>query len=379
MFLGLEVEFFLLPGETSDHMGVWLPKERIFLPGDNIFKSFPNLYAIRGVPPRDIQLWINSLWSVAALEPEYLIPSHTQPITGRDEIRELLATYADAIQYIYDQTLRYIDMNIHPDEAIHKIKLPPHMENHPYLQQFYGTVPWSVKTVYSQYLGWFYGDPVELYPLTPTEKALKMVHLLGAERLLSECAEALSHGELQWALELVSYVFKAQPSNAEALELRSNVLMELASRETSANGRHYYLTALLDSHGKTDFGMDIAPTVEVSPIAKLLHLMRFRLKAEEVHGVKMAVLLKYTDTNETFLLRLENSVLHVVDVKENYPGEVDIAVTTTTGVWKDLILQRQNAFKCYMSGDITVEGSLWQLHKFQSYFDNRARPDGRTE
>ena len=47
------------------------------------------------------------------------------------------------------------------------MKLPLHLQDHPYLQEFYGTVEWSSKAVFSQYMGWFSGSVAELHPLSP--------------------------------------------------------------------------------------------------------------------------------------------------------------------------------------------------------------------
>lgn len=44
---GRELILYNAPGETDDQIVVYLPKERILCPMDNIYKAFPNLYAIR--------------------------------------------------------------------------------------------------------------------------------------------------------------------------------------------------------------------------------------------------------------------------------------------------------------------------------------------
>ena len=41
------------PGETPDHMVVWLEGHMVLICGDSYYKSFPNLYAIRGTSYRD--------------------------------------------------------------------------------------------------------------------------------------------------------------------------------------------------------------------------------------------------------------------------------------------------------------------------------------
>ena len=49
---GMELELIHAPGESPDQIVVWLPKEKILLAADNIYKAFPNLYAIRGTRTR---------------------------------------------------------------------------------------------------------------------------------------------------------------------------------------------------------------------------------------------------------------------------------------------------------------------------------------
>jgi alkyl sulfatase BDS1-like metallo-beta-lactamase superfamily hydrolase len=41
-------------GETHDQLFIWLPRQRVLMPGDNYYRAFPNLYTIRGTTPRYI-------------------------------------------------------------------------------------------------------------------------------------------------------------------------------------------------------------------------------------------------------------------------------------------------------------------------------------
>ena len=54
---GVELELIHAPGETDDTCYVWLPKRRCLISADNIYKTFPNLYAIRGTAYRDVMQW----------------------------------------------------------------------------------------------------------------------------------------------------------------------------------------------------------------------------------------------------------------------------------------------------------------------------------
>ena len=37
---------------------------------------------------------------------DYLLPGHTKPIVGKEEIARVLTIYRDAIQYVHDQGVR---------------------------------------------------------------------------------------------------------------------------------------------------------------------------------------------------------------------------------------------------------------------------------
>ena len=49
---GLHFEVYHTPGETPDVLTVWVPKYKAAFVGDNVYDSFPNIYTLRGTPPR---------------------------------------------------------------------------------------------------------------------------------------------------------------------------------------------------------------------------------------------------------------------------------------------------------------------------------------
>ena len=141
---GRELILYHAPGETDDQIVVFMPKEKVLFAADNIYKSFPNLYAIRGTTTRDAIQWARSLDLMRNLRSNYLIPSHTKPFEGEENIYEILTIYRDAIQFVHDQTVRFMNKGFTPDEIIGNkfVELPKHFKEHPFLQEFYGTVDW---------------------------------------------------------------------------------------------------------------------------------------------------------------------------------------------------------------------------------------------
>lgn len=174
--------FYHVPGEANDEIAVWIPAKKALVIGDNIFKMFPNIYAIRGTEPRDPMQWANSLRQLRKLGAEYMIPGHGPVASGQQTIFDLLTAYSAAIQFVHDQTVRHLNLFEHPDEISRSLQLPSSLASNPFLFQHYGRVDWSSKAVYHQYVGWFSGDPVDLMPLTPAERAQRMLNMIGLER-----------------------------------------------------------------------------------------------------------------------------------------------------------------------------------------------------
>lgn len=241
---GVRLDLVHAPGETNDQLYVWLPEKKVLLPGDNYYKAFPNLYAIRGTPYRDPSDWVVSLEKMLAEEPHYLVPSHTRPIIGRDRVREVLTDYHDAIEFVLEETIAGMNRGLTADELVLAVRLPARLAKKPYLQEFYGTVAWSVRAIYSGNLGWFDGNPTSLFPLSPHDRAGRMAELAGGEAALLDAArKALDSGDFQWAAELADHVMLLDPDGADARRLKADALLALGVRQKSANARNYYITS----------------------------------------------------------------------------------------------------------------------------------------
>ena len=220
---------------------------------DNVYKTFPNLYTIRGTTHRDVKGWIESLDHMKTFNPEFLFPSHTKPIIGKDVIQDVLNVYRDAIQYVHDQTIRLMNQGMYPDEIAEKIELPDSIVNSPYLKEFYGTVRWSVKSIFNGYLGWFSGNPSELDPLSREEKAKRVLNLAGDINVLIEDLRiAVSNNDMQWALELSDYLIALDNFTEEVRNLRIDALLYEGSRSSNPNKRNYFLTSALELNKKIE-------------------------------------------------------------------------------------------------------------------------------
>lgn len=241
---GVTIEMARIQGETDDQIMVWLPDKRVLCCGDNYYSCWPNLYAIRGGQYRDIAAWVKSLDIIRSYQAEYLLPGHTKPVCGRARVEEVLTNFRNAISYVLEETLRGMNEGKDMDTLASEITLPEEYAHLPYLGEYYGTVDWTVRAIFTAYAGWFDGNPTHLHPLSPKLRGEKSVALMGgAEAVLNAAKTAIESGEYQWVLELCDLLLNAGERDFEARRWKAEALRKIAPMETSANGRHYYLVS----------------------------------------------------------------------------------------------------------------------------------------
>ena len=243
---GVRLQLLYTPGETADAISVWLPEKRVLMPGDDFLRAFPNVGPIRGARPRSPEDWIASLQKMIALGPDAIAPGHTRPVIGAAAARAALTVYHDGIKSILDQTLQGMKQGERPDELVQHVKLPPDLAASPYLQEFYGSVEWTVRGIYADRVGWFDGNATHLFPLPEKERAARLVALIGgAGTVLARAREALAAADFVWAAELADDVLANDSGNADAKKIKAQALIELGQRQINAAARNYYLTSAM--------------------------------------------------------------------------------------------------------------------------------------
>jgi len=352
------------PGETNDQLFVWLPEKKVLMPGDNIYKAFPNLYTIRGTYYRDVLNWVRSLDAMRALHAEHLAPSHTRPVSGAEKVEEILTAYRDAIQYVHDQTIRGMNRGLTPDELVEQIELPPHLSSHPYLQELYGTVEWSVRSIYSGTLGWFDGDTATLSPASPADRAAGMVELAGGEdALLAATRAAVEEGRYEWAAELASHLIRFDPDLEEAKQQKARALRALGRRSVSPNGRNYYLTQALELEGAVTVE-ELPPTEEAIELAKSMPIGNFvaamppNLDPRASADIDTVMGFRFPDVGEAYTIHVRRGV---AEFRPGFPEQPDIAISADSGVWIEVVAGFRSLPAAMATGAVEVEGGIRQV------------------
>lgn len=367
---GLKLVLGHAPGETPDQIFIWLPEKKVLLPADNFYKSFPNLYAIRGTQYRDVTLWVKSLDKMRQLGAEYLVPHHSKPIEGADKIYETLTNYRDAIQYVHDQTIRLMNRGLLPQEIVQQVKLPPHLANQPYLREYYGTVAWSVRAIFDGYLGWFGGNATDLFPLSLDERAERFIDLAGGEQeLLGHAKKAVANKDYQWALVLSDQLLRINPESEVVRRLKAVALRSLGSKQTAATARHYYLTQALEVENKLHIGMMKIKDKEMVhnvTLEGIFEGMAVTLNPQKSSDVEVVAGFRFPDTGQGFTVHVRRGV---AEIQPKYPDNPDISLTVDSKVWKEVVTGFRNPAVALVK-DVTKEGGTLKIIKFLNLFQS---------
>jgi alkyl sulfatase BDS1-like metallo-beta-lactamase superfamily hydrolase len=232
--VGVKFELHSTPGETPDHLSVWIPEWKTAFVGDNYYESFPNIYTLRGTEPRWALDYVRSIDKVLSWKPELVLPSHGRAIRGNAEISQRLTRYRNAILYVHDEVVKGMNAGKDVYTLMREIHLPDNL----LVGESYGKLTWSIRGIYEGYAGWFDLNPATMYETPPSSIYPDLVKLAGGAGAVTKLAgERLSVGQATEALRLTDAALAADPANRAALEMRLKVLENLRDHCKNSNER----------------------------------------------------------------------------------------------------------------------------------------------
>jgi len=374
---GVHVVAFSAPGETRDVIAVWLPDKKVLVQIANLYESFPAITTLRGADFRNPLDYVSSIDIYRSLNPEYLVLNHgpNPVIAGSENVSRTLTNYRDAIQFVHDQTVRYMNKGLTPGEIKDVVKLPPHLASDPFLQEYFGQVDRDIYEIFWWYRGYFTGKCRDLFPMSPKEEASMAAFLAGGVNELAEKAkDVLDRGNLTWALVLADDALQLDPKNAVARETKNSALISLAEETMNAQSRNYLLSEYLVDTGQVTLsavGYDKIDdhVVPMMPMRALFRIMAVSLNASKSLDKDMVVGLHLTDVSDSaepsdYALVIRQGI---IEADPMAPENPDFKVTAKSLVWKDLGLGKLNPQEAVSNGDVTITGADPQA--FYEFFD----------
>ncbi len=382
---GVPLVFQVVSGsEAPAEFTFYLPKHKAFCGAELLSNNLHNLYTLRGAKVRDARLW-SALIDEARTrfsQAHVYFASHHWPLWGQDKINDFLIKQRDTYKFIHDQSVHMLNQGFTPNEIAENLKLPDALNQDFHNQGYYGTVKHNAKAVYQNYLGWFTANPAKLDPLPEPDAAERYIHMMGGSAHILKQAQQqfndansedpeTSQKTYRWLAELLNHVVLAEEDNTSAKALLAQVYDQLGYQAESAPWRDFYLSGAYElRHGAPDEGISPAVMKEVllkTPVANFFDSMSVRIMADKAEGETLSVKITFTDLNESYLLTLNNSVLHHRKVNAN--TQADATLKLTQPLFVSIIVGEAGLKDTLFGDDLSVEGSKLDLIHFFSMLD----------
>lgn len=328
---GVTLEVFYTGGEAISEFGIHIPEYDLVLIADEFFSGYANTHTIRGSKPRLPENYIQALEKVLEIGPEWVGGSHIQPLHGKERIVQAVTTYRDAVQYIWDQSVRLINKGYTPVELQHALaQLPDHFWDPPYSVPMYGTAFTAVPEFFTGWVSWFTGDATDMFPSSYGHKADVFTELMGGvDNVLDAAKRYHGDGDHQIAAELAQLALRADPGSEDARLVKAAALRARGYQEINPIARSWYLTGALELEGAFDpvafMGQALSnfaanPTVEAQ-----IQGWRYHVDAEKAGTTSAVVGVRATDTDGEWTVRLRHSI---VVVEDGIAEDSDVVIET---------------------------------------------------
>ncbi|MGA1345886.1 MAG: alkyl sulfatase dimerization domain-containing protein [Ilumatobacteraceae bacterium] len=234
-------------GETDDHLWGWIPEHRAVVTGDFVIWNFPNAGNPQKVQRYPAE-WAAALRSIAAMDPDLLLPAHGLPIAGRARIASVLDTIAGALETLVAEVVAAMNAGETLDSIVHSVRVPDDTLALPYLRPLYDEPEFVVRNIWRLYGGWWDGAASRLKPAPDARLATVLADLAGgAGRLADSAREHSALGDHRLASHLADLAAWAEPDDPGIHRTRSEVYLARRRAESSLMSKGIFAAAARES------------------------------------------------------------------------------------------------------------------------------------
>lgn len=377
---GVEFEFQMAPNsEAPAEMHFYAARYKLLNLAENCTHNFHNLLPFRGADVRDALAWSKYLNEALLLwggKAEAMCGQHHWPVWGRERIDTMIRQQRDLYKFAHDQTIRLMNHGLTATEIAETIRLPRSLEGAWHGRGYYGHIRHNVKAIYQKYLGWYDANPANLDSLPPVQAGMKYVEYMGgADALLARARQDFAKGEFRFVAQALSHLVFAEPDNQAARALLADTFEQLGYATESATWRNAYL------FGAQELRLGMPKTSPRPPMPRetlaalrteqLWDMLSVRLNGPKADGKHIVLNWTFSDTNERFVLTLENCALTYSEGAQSPAADASFTLARAT---LDEVIARQTSFpEAVAGGKIAVAGNAMRLAELMDLMDEFPR------
>ena len=305
---GLEIELTPAESDATDSITIWFPELSVAV-NNLAWPALFNVFAIRGEEYRDPRILLAGFDHLIGLGAKHLVGAHGPPITGVEHVRTQLTRSRDAIQFMWDQTVRGVNKGLVHGELTELVQLPALYGDSYFQSQLYGLVEHHVRQIHTGLRGWFDGDTAQLFPLPPVDRAQRLIDGFGgADEVRRQVDAAIADDEVRWALELATWLVRVDPDHEDDRRRLAVALRTVGRRTTSANIRNWCLTRARELDGDIDVRRFrrhrfTKEQIDTAGAAELVHVLRVMLDPGRCVGAERRLRVEFPDDAAGFHVR----------------------------------------------------------------------------
>lgn len=368
---GLRVRFVPAPSDSDDTLIIHLPALDAVV-NNHCWPALFNVYTLRGERYRDPLAYVDGIDRILDMDPEHLVGVHGPPVSPRARARQAARDQRDAVQFIWDQTVRGINDGLALEDIVARVRLPAHLRDSPYIPQVYGELAYHVRGVYGGLFGWYDMDASRLHPIPPAEASGRYLQAMGGRDAVAQrVRDALAARDWAWAAELAAHLVRADPRDGGGRALKAQALRGIARATTAANTRSVCLTEALELEGAIDvqaatpwrFGRQ---RIQAASPTRFVRALRVRLDPAKTAGLRTTIAFAFTDAGVDCGFEIDRGVARY---HEPAPARADVRIEMDRDAWADWVDGRASLRASVAQGRIAVAPSLEAAVAALSGFD----------
>ena len=221
-----------------------------------------------------------------------------------DNVSRYLLDNAAAYKFPNDEALLLANKGVKLQDIGRKINIPDRISKTWYTRDHYGNYTFNARGAVNRILGFYDGNPVNLWPLEETEYAARFVEYAGGEdEALKKAEQDFARGDYQWVASAANYIVMSNSDNKKARYLGADALEQLAYQTQTGLWRNMYLTGayeLRNPNGKKN-APHLMDNSEVMPYVNaglLFDYLGINFDGEKGIDLQEKFIIEITDTDD---------------------------------------------------------------------------------